>query len=69
MIMYVGLFGHFAVVFHAFMFFHVFVCFTDCFCGRVLSVLSVYLFSCIAASLFNKLTCLLTRSGAKAAAA
>jgi len=51
MVMYVGLFGHSAVVFHVVMFFFVFLCFTDCFCGCVLVV---------QASLFNKLTHLLT---------
>jgi len=38
LIMYVGLFGHSAVVFHVFTFFHVFLCFTDCLCGCVFSV-------------------------------
>jgi len=51
MIMYVGLLSHSAVVFHVIMFF-MFLCFTDCLSGYVLSVT----FSCIAASLFNKLT-------------
>ena len=35
MIMYVGLFGHSAVVFHVFMLFYVFFCFTDCLCGCI----------------------------------
>ena len=36
--MFVGLLGHSAVVFHVFMFFFMFLCFTDCLCGCVLSV-------------------------------
>jgi len=60
MIMYVGLFGHSAVVFRVYVFFSCFyVLLTAC-------VVEFYrrhfidLFSCIAASLFNKLACLLT---------
>jgi len=54
MIMYVGLFGHSAVVFHVFMFYWLFVllCFFQWH--------FIDQFSCIAASLFNKLTYLLT---------
>jgi len=54
MIMYVGLFGHSAAVFHVFMFYWLFVwlCFFQWH--------FIDLFSCIAASLFNKLTYLLT---------
>jgi len=59
MIMYVGLFGHSAVVFHVFMFFSYFLCFTDCFVVVFFSDILFHLFSCIAATLFNKLTCLL----------
>jgi len=41
--------------------FRVFLCFTDCLCGRVFFQWHfIDLFSCIAASLFNKLTFLLT---------
>jgi len=45
MIMYVGLFGHSAVVFHVSMFFRVFLCFTDSLCGRVFfsDILLIYL--------------------------
>ena len=35
MIMYVSLFGHSAIVFHVFMFFFMFLCFTDCLYGCV----------------------------------
>jgi len=45
MIMYVGLFGHSAVVFHV----QVYLCFTDCLCGCVFSVTfywSIQLYSC-----------------------
>ena len=52
MIMYVGLFGHSAVVFHVF--FNVLLTVWLCF-----SVNFIDLFSCITASLFNKLTYLL----------
>jgi len=56
MIMYVGLFGHSAVVFHVFMFFRAFcvlltVCVVVFFQWHFID-----LFSCTAASLFNKLT-------------
>jgi len=61
MIMYVGLFGHSAVVFCVFTFFRVFLCFTDSLCGSVFFQWHfIDIFSCIAASLFNKLTYLLT---------
>jgi len=57
MIMQVGLFGHSAVVFHVF---KMFLCSTDCLHGRVFFQWHFTdLFSCIAASLFNKLTYLL----------
>jgi len=60
MIMCVGLFGQSAVVFPVFMFCHVFSCFVDCLCGCVFFRWHfIDLFSCIAASLFNKLTYLL----------
>ena len=56
MIVYVGLFGHSAVVFHVFMFWLT-VCVVVFFQWHF-----VDLFSCIAASLFNKLTYFLTYS-------
>ena len=58
MIMYVGLLSHSAVVFHVFLCFFMLLCFTDC----VVAFFQwhfIDLFSCIAASLFNKLTYLL----------
>jgi len=59
LIMHVGLFGHSAVVFHVFMFFLVFMfCRLSvwlCFFSDIID-----LFSCIAASRFNKLIYLLT---------
>jgi len=60
MIMYLGLFGHSVVVFHVFLCFFMFLCFTDCLCGCFFQWHFIDLFSFIAASLFNKLTYLLT---------
>ena len=54
MIMYVGLFGHSAVVFHVF-----YVLLTVCVVVFFSVTKFIDLFSCIAASLFNKLTYLL----------
>ena len=60
-IMYVGLIGHSAVVFHVFMFFSCFSWVLLTLCVVVLYQWHfVDLFNCIAASLFNKLTYLLT---------
>ena len=59
-IMYVGLFGHSAVVFHVFNVFFMFLSFTDCSCLCFFQSHFIDLFSCIAASLFNQLTYLLT---------
>jgi len=60
MIMYVGLFGHSAVDFHVLMFFHVFfVLLTVCVVVFFSDILLIYS-AAIAASLFNKLTYLVT---------
>jgi len=62
MIMYVGLFGHSAVVFHVFMFFSCVFCVLLTLCVVVFFQWHfIVIFSCIAASLFNKLTYLPTR--------
>ena len=52
----------YSVAFHVFMFFRVFLCFTDSLCGCVFSVTFTDIFSYIAASLFTKLTYLVTYS-------
>jgi len=58
MFIYVGLFVHSAVVFHVFMFYLGLLIMQLCFISDIL--LFIDLFSCIAASLFNKLTYLLS---------
>ena len=62
MIMYVCLFGHSAVVFRVFMFFSYFYVLLTVCVVVLFSVTFRDLFSCIAASLFNKLTYLLSIS-------